>query len=74
MALAAEPLPTDTVPPELAAALAASREASEAWERLAPSHRRRYVGSVLGAKKPETRRRRVDGVVEQIIEGARSER
>ena len=54
-----EPLPNDTVPPDFARALRADARAAAAFERLAPSHRREYVGFVTEAKKPETRAKRV---------------
>jgi hypothetical protein len=58
-----EPLPTDTVPPDLARALRANARAAAAFARLAPSHRREYVGFVIEAKRPETRARRVEKTV-----------
>ena len=54
-----EPLPTDTVPPDLARALRGNERAAAAFARLAPSHRREYVGFVIDAKRPETRARRI---------------
>jgi hypothetical protein len=67
MALDAEPLPTDTVPPELEVELKTTKGARAAWDRLAPSHRREYVGYVLEAKRPETRVRRAKRSVEQLL-------
>jgi hypothetical protein len=57
------PLPTDTVPPDLAAALAKDPGAAAAWERLAPSHRRAHVASILDAKRPPTRERRIAATI-----------
>ena len=54
-----EPLPTDVVPDELAAALKKNRSAATAWTALAPSHRREHVKALLSAKLPDTRSRRV---------------
>ena len=54
-----EPLPTDVVPDDLAAALKKSRQAASAWASLAPSHKREHVKALLDAKQPETRRRRL---------------
>lgn len=51
------------VPDDLAAALAAAPAALEAWGRLSYSNQRRHAEAVLAAKKPETRARRVEGVV-----------
>ena len=62
-----EPLPTDTVPPDLARALRANARAAAAFRRLAPSHRREYVGFVIEAKKPETRARRVAKTVTALL-------
>jgi len=54
-----QPLPTDTVPPDLATAIAARADTRAAWSTLSPSHKREHVKSVLDAKKPETRARRI---------------
>jgi hypothetical protein len=51
-----EPLPTDTVPPDLTKALAPVRAA---WDKLSPSHKREHVKHVIDAKKPETRAKRI---------------
>lgn len=53
---------TVEVPPDLAEALAAAG-VREAFDALAPSHRKEHVRSVTDAKKPETRARRVSAVV-----------
>ena len=58
-----EPLPTDTVPPDLARALKQERRAAQAWQTLRPSARREHVKSVLEAKKPETRARRIEKII-----------
>jgi uncharacterized protein YdeI (YjbR/CyaY-like superfamily) len=39
------------------------------FESLAPSHRRRYMMWINDAKKPETRRRRLDAVVSALRSG-----
>jgi hypothetical protein len=67
----AEPLPNDVVPPELAAALETDPAARAAWEQLAPSHRREYVGYIAEAKKPETRARRASSSIERMVEKAK---
>jgi hypothetical protein len=67
----AEPLRNDVVPPELAAALKTNPAARAAWEQLAPSHRREYVGYITEAKKPETRARRANGSIERMVEEAK---
>lgn len=58
-----EPLPTDTVPPDLAKALKRGSAAAAAWERLRPSLKREHVRSLLEAKKPETRRGRLEKII-----------
>jgi len=64
-----ELLPTDTVPADLARALERNRAAGVAWKRLAASIRRAHVGSVMGAKKPETRARRIERIVASLSKG-----
>ena len=54
-----EPLPTDIIPDDLAAALRKNRRAASAWTTLAPSHKREHVKALLEAKQPETRARRL---------------
>jgi hypothetical protein len=61
-----EPLPTDTVPPDLAAALKKSAAAGDAWKVLRPSSKREHVKAVLTAKKPETRVRRITTVIAEL--------
>ncbi|MGY1609467.1 MULTISPECIES: YdeI/OmpD-associated family protein [unclassified Geodermatophilus] len=56
---------TVEVPPDLAGALAAAG-VRDAFDRLAPSHRKEHVRSVVEAKKPETRARRVTAVVTAV--------
>jgi uncharacterized protein YdeI (YjbR/CyaY-like superfamily) len=59
----------EVTPPDLAAALAASPQASAAWEALAPTYRRQYLYWVLDAKRAETRTRRVADVVRRAAAG-----
>lgn len=54
------------VPDDLAAALAAVPGAREAFDALAPSHRKEHVRAVLEAKKPETRERRVAACMAKV--------
>jgi Bacteriocin-protection, YdeI or OmpD-Associated/Domain of unknown function (DUF1905) len=61
-----EPLPTDTVPEDLERALQRKRGALAAWRTLAPSARREHVKSVLDAKRPETRSRRIEKIVASL--------
>jgi Domain of unknown function (DUF1905)/Bacteriocin-protection, YdeI or OmpD-Associated len=54
------------VPGDLAAAIAAAPGAAAAWAALSFSAQRQHAESVLAAKKPETRERRVAAVVERL--------
>jgi uncharacterized protein YdeI (YjbR/CyaY-like superfamily) len=54
------------VPPELAAALAADPAASATFHRLSATRRREHAESIAGAKKQETRARRLAMVIEQL--------
>jgi hypothetical protein len=69
-----EPLPTDTVPDDLVAALARDRSAKASWVKLAPAVRRGYVKNLLDAQKPETRARRIAKIVETVREGVPARR
>lgn len=57
------------LPDDLAAALAAHPGATEAFEQLAPSHRKEYVRWVTEAKRAETREKRVAEAAVLISEG-----
>ena len=61
-----EPLPTDAVPPDLARALKRQAGATAAWDRLRPSLKREHVGSLMSAKKPETRERRLEKILSTL--------
>lgn len=61
-----QPLPTDTVPPDLAKAIGKTAATKAAWAKLAPSHKREHVKAVLEAKKPETRAKRIAAAVEML--------
>ncbi|WP_377644697.1 YdeI/OmpD-associated family protein [Oryzobacter terrae] len=54
---------TVEVPDDLAAALTAAPAAAAGWDRLTFSARRAHAEAVLGAKRPETRARRIEAVV-----------
>ena len=51
------------VPPELEAALASEPELRARWDGLSFSHRREYADSVAEAKRPETKKRRVEAAL-----------
>ena len=62
--------PRDVTPPaDLVQALKAAPPAWERWGELSYSHRREHVEAIDGAKKPETRLRRIAAAVTAI--GAR---
>lgn len=57
------PLPADTVPKDLARAIAGNAKAKASWATQSPAHRREYVQHVTEAKKAETRERRIAATV-----------
>jgi bifunctional DNA-binding transcriptional regulator/antitoxin component of YhaV-PrlF toxin-antitoxin module len=59
------------VPPALAAALADDPEARAAFDALAFTHRNEYAAWVAGAKRDETRARRVERSLRMLREGVR---
>jgi hypothetical protein len=54
------------VPAELQAALSEDAEAAATYEGLAFTHRREYAEWIAGAKRPETRKRRVSKAIEML--------
>ena len=60
---------TIEVPKDLAAALKRAPEAKRFFETLSYSQRRWFVEGIEAAKKPETRRRRVEAAVERLASG-----
>ena len=59
---------TVAVPADLGDALAAS-DAKESFDRLSFTHRREYVEWVVGAKRAETRERRIAEIVRRVRAG-----
>ncbi|MBB5785720.1 YdeI/OmpD-associated family protein [Jiangella mangrovi] len=57
------------LPPDLAAALDAVPAAKEFWQTLSHSKQQWHVLQVTGAKKPETRAKRVETSVSMLAEG-----
>jgi hypothetical protein len=55
-----------TVPDDLAAALARDASAGAAFEKLSFTHRREYVEWITGAKRQETRARRLAQTVDRL--------
>jgi bifunctional DNA-binding transcriptional regulator/antitoxin component of YhaV-PrlF toxin-antitoxin module len=57
-----------TIPDELRQALDANPEAKQAFEKLAPSHRKEHARAVADAKRPETRQKRVEAVLRAVMQ------
>jgi hypothetical protein len=60
---------TVEVPADLAERLQADPAARDAFEGLSHTHRREYVDWIIGAKREETRQRRLDQTVAMLREG-----
>jgi uncharacterized protein YdeI (YjbR/CyaY-like superfamily) len=63
------PAPLPEMPADFAAALDAAPAARRTWDAFAPSHRREYLDWILGAKRAETRAKRIAQAVEWLAEG-----
>ena len=59
------------VPPELAEALSGDAAATATWQGFPPGCRREYCDWIAGAKRPETRAKRVAQAIGQLREGKR---
>jgi hypothetical protein len=59
------------LPDELAKAFRRNRAAQRVFERLSYSHRREYAQHVAEAKRPETRARRAQRTIEQLLANER---
>ncbi len=59
------------IPDDLAAALKQSQKATATFDGFPPGQRREYVEWILGAKREETRRKRLDTTILQLEEGKR---
>lgn len=57
------------MPEQFATALKGSSKASKIFEAFSPSCRREYIEWIAGAKRPETRDKRIATAVEQIADG-----
>ena len=60
-----EPPPVD-VPADLVAGLAGAPRAAEVFESLTPGHRRHIVDWITGARRPQTRARRIAQLVDSL--------
>ena len=61
----------DTVAPDIRDALVATPAARLAFESLATFYRKGFVRAIESAKRPETRRARIDGMVATLVAGGR---
>jgi uncharacterized protein YdeI (YjbR/CyaY-like superfamily) len=55
------------VPPDFARALRMNPIAKTKWNKLSYTHRKEYVNAIEEAKKPETRARRIQKAIEQLM-------
>src|SRR5690606_15559437 len=60
------------VPEDLAEALAPHAEARAFFDGLSYTHRKEYVQWIAAAKRPETRRRRIEKAVAMLRDGRKS--
>lgn len=58
-------------PADLRAAIGTDREALAAWNDISPIARNEWICWIESAKKPETRRRRIERTRSQLIDGDR---
>ncbi len=63
--------PEMRVPADLRKALSAAPRAQAGWEDVTPLARRDWVFSILTAKQPETRQRRIDKACDMLATGKR---
>jgi uncharacterized protein YdeI (YjbR/CyaY-like superfamily) len=61
----------EKIPPNLNKALAASPKAKATWVSLTPIGRRDFISWIEGAKKEETRKRRVEVAISKLLSGER---
>jgi uncharacterized protein YdeI (YjbR/CyaY-like superfamily) len=57
------------VPPEFAKALARNKKAKGNFDKLAPTYRKHYIGWIAIAKRPETKKRRIDESIALLEKG-----
>jgi uncharacterized protein YdeI (YjbR/CyaY-like superfamily) len=57
------------IPQEFAKALAKNKKAKENFDKLAPSYRKHYIAWIAVAKRPETRKKRIDESIALLEKG-----
>ena len=62
------------IPPDLARALKQTNGAREAFDAMSYTHRKEHVLAIEDAKKPETRARRIEKSVAEVLEKAAAKR
>lgn len=63
----ADTRPPIILPPDARAALKRVPDAQARWDKLSYTHRREFAESITGARKPETRERRVARMLEKLV-------
>jgi hypothetical protein len=63
-----------TPPDDFARALKGNKDARAAWDKLSFTHRREHVEHIEDAKKPETRRRRIEKSIQFLAAGKKEAR
>ena len=66
---AGKPRPEAKVLLDLAAALKKNKKAATTFAQFSPSHRREYVEWIVGAKREETRAKRLATTLEWLVDG-----
>ena len=61
-------------PADFARALKGDREARAVWDKLSYTHRREHVEHIEGARKPETRQRRIERSIALLAAGRKEPR
>lgn len=57
------------IPTEFAGALARNKKAKENFEKLAPTYKKHFIGWIAVAKRPETKKRRIDESIALLEQG-----
>lgn len=67
--VAKQPVASIAVPDDFAAELRKNKKALAVFEQFAPSHRKEYLEWITGAKREETRSKRITEALEWLAEG-----